>query len=79
MTFEPDPAPRRRVEFYVPPSARLTGCKSCGVPVWWIRTAAGRHMPLSQATVREDESGRRFAESHFADCPFASCHRRGPR
>jgi hypothetical protein len=39
-------------------------CKSCGAPIYWITTKAGRRMPITQMGI-----------SHFADCPNANQHR----
>ena len=41
-----------------PNGERLTTCRSCGAPVYWSVTAAGRRVPISVAT----------GESHFRDC-----------
>jgi hypothetical protein len=35
-------------------------CRSCGAPVLWVITAAGKKMPLN-----------RDGTSHFANCPEA--------
>lgn len=43
-------------------------CRSCGAEIWWIRTKAGKRMPMN-----------RLAESHFVDCPHADAHRKTRR
>lgn len=44
-----------------PNGERLTTCRSCGAPVYWGVTAAGKRVPISVAT----------GESHFKDCKDA--------
>lgn len=60
----------RRGEYEVPEHATPTTCRSCGAAMVWIKTANGRAMPLSLATV-ETRDGVRYALAHFADCPEA--------
>jgi len=60
----------RRGEYEVPIDARIVECQSCGAKMTWIKTPAGRAMPLSLATI-ETRDGTRYALSHFADCPEA--------
>lgn len=69
--------PARRGEYLIEGRADAGRCTSCGAAVLWIRTPKGARMPLSVATIRTDESGRRWALTHFADCPNAAKHRRG--
>ena len=40
-------------------------CRSCGAPMVWCITPAGKRSPLNRDGV-----------SHFATCPSASAHRR---
>lgn len=65
--FGDDPRPRRG-EYPLPDAAEAVACKSCGAPVVWMRTANGRPLPLSVATI-EERGGVKFAVAHFADCP----------
>jgi len=51
--------------FAIPPGTKLGRCRSCGTPVYWIRTKAGRFMPVEPDGV-----------SHFARCRQASNWRR---
>lgn len=44
----------------------LDVCKSCGKEIFWVKTEAGKNMPVSMET----------KESHFADCPNADQHRK---
>ena len=64
-------------EYRVPDRAHPTECSTCHAPILWTRTSKnGRPIPLSAATIRTDECGRRWALNHFADCPNAAQHRR---
>jgi hypothetical protein len=47
--------------------ANYGNCRSCNNPILWVRTNAGRAMPVDPVT----------GESHFATCPHAGKHRRG--
>jgi hypothetical protein len=40
-------------------SGQAHRCRSCGEPIRWERTPAGKHAPISLAS----------GESHFVDCP----------
>ena len=63
-------------------------CKSCGAPMVWATTVAGKRMPLSvqsaerRFTIAKDADGNPVALeevtylTHFADCPDADAHRR---
>lgn len=58
-------------------------CRSCGEPILWVRTAAGKMMPLDAVPRVDGNVMREFADgsrlyyvSHFATCPNAASHRR---
>ena len=58
-------------------------CKSCGAPIVWGRTEAGKYMPLDEKEVmywKLDNFGRLSTDkgrtSHFATCPQANRHRK---
>ncbi len=65
-------------------------CKSCGKPILWATTPAGKAMPLDaesetwwllEGGVAIGESRCRGVvvhRSHFATCPQAGEHRRSP-
>lgn len=57
---------RAPVKFEIPPGTPTAACRGCGAAVAWIRTKAGRSMPV-------DADGT----SHFATCPQAAQFRRG--
>ena len=57
-------------EYAVPEDAKLVACRSCGMPMVWARTPAGKPLPLSVATI-EIRDGVRYALPHFVDCPEA--------
>ena len=73
------------------PGGAVTTCRSCGAPIEWAVSPAGKRLPLDVAfgpgnllldqhgvarVVRDGEGTRR---SHFASCPNAGQHRRrGP-
>ena len=65
----------RAGEYPVPTNARTTKCV-CGALIIWTKTDNGSAMPLSAATVREDELGQKFALPHFTDCPNAKQFRK---
>ena len=50
--------------------SHVVPCRSCGKPMIFIRTDAGKAMPLSAATI-EMRDGKRFALPHWADCAQA--------
>lgn len=57
-------------EYEVPDRAQHGECRSCHAAIIWTRTAAGKAMPLSVATI-ETRDGVRYALPHFVDCPEA--------
>lgn len=60
----------RKSEYELPPNATPVPCQSCGMPMVWIKTAKGKAMPLSVATI-EERDGIKYALSHFSDCEHA--------
>lgn len=73
----PDPQPKKRVEFPLPPDGyAIEKCRSCGCEVVWTTTAAGKPMPLDWDSVRWAGGDAGFAESHFAYCKQASSWRK---
>lgn len=56
----------------------IVSCRSCGEDIVFLRTAAGRPMPVNADTVEpgdtDYEHGRHV--SHFATCPAADQHRK---
>ena len=58
----------RTGEYAIPADPYTATCRSCGAAMIWVKTAAGKAMPLSAATI-EERDGQRFALAHFADCP----------
>ncbi len=62
-------------------------CSSCNAEIIWVKTAAGKNMPLNAAAqtmwlvetaqVGAQPTGRPVAvrTSHFSDCPNAAQHR----
>lgn len=57
-------------EYLLPPNAYLSRCGSCGAAMAWTKTANGKAMPLSLATV-ETREGVKYCLPHFVDCPQA--------
>ena len=65
----------------------MSECKSCGAPIVWGKTVAGKNVPLDPPEKRyiqvDDQVhgvGYRIVEtwlSHFATCPNAGLHRKG--
>lgn len=54
-------------------------CRSCGAPIRWATTVAGKAMPLN-ADFRLQHEGRRMwveaKDTHWGSCPNANEHRR---
>jgi hypothetical protein len=63
-------------EYLIPLDARPTQCKSCQAAIVFTQTATGARIPLSLATIRLGADGKRYALSHFSDCPHADQHRK---
>lgn len=58
---------------------RITRCKSCRARIIWLKTAAGKNMPVDADTVEPDHDEFDAAKghvSHFSTCPDANKHRR---
>lgn len=70
---EAGPRPK---EYPVPSNEQARACRSCGAPIVWTVTEAGKSIPLSLTKVRVVD-GQRLAPTHFADCPHADQWRRG--
>lgn len=71
---EPAAVPRAG-EFEVPEAAKTSQCRSCDAEIAWIKTAAGKNMPLSVRSAQKRD-GKVYMLSHFADCPKAAQHRK---
>ncbi|MBF0501471.1 MAG: hypothetical protein HQM09_15125 [Candidatus Riflebacteria bacterium] len=69
----------------------MPNCKSCGASIRWVKTEAGKSMPIDDkpnpagniviengvATVRTDKpANTRLYISHFATCVNAAKHRK---
>jgi hypothetical protein len=55
-----------------------TTCKTCTLPIVWLKTKQGHNMPVDADTAKPGDvlfDGTRHT-SHFATCPQASEHRR---
>lgn len=54
-------------------------CRSCKAAIVWLKTSAGKSMPVDAETV-QDEGATIFdpeqMTSHFATCPAAAQHRK---
>lgn len=48
--------------------APVVACRSCGAPIWWGKTAAGKRNPFD---VHFTASVERTAVTHFSTCPQA--------
>lgn len=60
-----------------PPKQGANTCRSCGAEIVWLKTAAGKNMPVDAETF---ETGDELFDikrhtSHFATCPNAAAHR----
>lgn len=75
MTEQRDLFGARVGEYEVPDNAQLQTCRSCGADMLWAQTPNGNSVPLSVASI-ETRDGKRYALSHFVDCPNAKEWRR---
>jgi hypothetical protein len=58
---------------------RITRCKSCREQIIWLKTAAGKNMPVDADTVKPEDEEFDASEghiSHFATCVNAVQHRK---
>ena len=75
-------APRLPQLFVIPPATPTARCRSCNAVVYWVRTPAGRLMPVSINTDLAPEcsaptlTATGCGVAHWADCPTADQHRR---
>lgn len=55
-------------------------CRSCGAQIVWMKTAAGKNMPVDAETVEsgDTEFDGKHHVSHFSTCPNAAQHRSKP-
>jgi len=53
-------------------------CGSCHAEVKWVKTKAGKNMPVNAETWEEGDTlfDSKKHTSHFATCPQAARHRR---
>lgn len=56
----------------------ITSCRSCEADIVWLRTRAGKNMPVDADTVEPEDTefDPEKHTSHFATCPQAGQHRR---
>ncbi len=58
---------------------RLATCKSCGEYIVWVKTEAGKNMPVDADSFDEGDDLLWDPDkhiSHFATCPNADKHRK---
>lgn len=70
-----------RYEDPLPPSKaqRCRSCRSCGASIIWLKTMAGKNMPVDYDSVHSLETTfnpKGGHVSHFSTCPNASRHRK---
>lgn len=65
LGWTPQATGREPLRFPIPPGAPEKPCRSCGAPMIWITTPAGRKMPVNPD-----------GTSHFGTCPNANDHRK---
>lgn len=55
----------------------MSKCKSCNAEIIWLKTAAGKNMPVDADTYHgEEQFDREKHQSHFATCPDADKFRK---
>lgn len=52
-------------------TSRVVPCASCKQPIIWLKTPAGKNIPVNAASVLPDDTAFVWArhETHFATCP----------
>jgi predicted RNA-binding protein with PUA-like domain len=60
------------------PDHKIAYCRSCKFPIVWMKTEAGRNMPVDPDDVDPDDEtfDPKKHTSHFATCEHAGQHRR---
>lgn len=61
------------------PALEPQACTSCGAPIIWLRTVAGKQAPCEVRRLSVTTTDGRTVlghESHFAHCPEAAKHRK---
>ena len=57
-----------------------SSCSSCGASIVWFKTAAGKRIPVDEASTLPTDAAHQLDlkrhKSHFATCPNANQHRR---
>jgi len=61
----PEPQAKKELKFAIPEGTPISLCRGCGEGIYWIRTAAGKNMPVNPDGV-----------SHFATCEKANTFRK---
>lgn len=63
------------------PNGGKGNCRSCGHPIVWFKTDAGKNIPIDAETVLAEDTTLELPRhvSHFATCPHADQHRRPRR
>ena len=56
----------------------IRNCSSCGAPIVWFKTEAGKWAPVDAGTVEAADMNLDITrhKSHFATCPNAPSHRK---
>ncbi len=61
----------------------MARCKTCNAEIVWMKTSAGKNIPVDADSVERDDTGRYPSEfdpdtmtTHFETCPQAGQHRR---
>jgi thiamine kinase-like enzyme len=56
---------------------KLSKCSSCGASIVWLKTAAGKNMPVDAETVGDADQVYELGKHkpHWASCPNANQHR----
>jgi hypothetical protein len=57
---------------------RIVRCSSCRAQIIWLKTPAGKNMPVDADTVEPEDTELDLSrhKSHFATCPNANQHRK---
>jgi hypothetical protein len=58
-------AEREQFERLLTMVANKSECTGCGAPIWWVKTRAGKNMPLNADMI-----------AHWATCPKAEDFRK---
>jgi hypothetical protein len=60
--------------------SELASCRSCNAPIGWIKTFAGKNIPVDADSLPDDWNketiyDKRIMKTHFETCPYSAEHK----